>query len=164
MRTRIAVAALVLAGTAACAPPPETTTPGPMAMTSSKPPAPPPMTTAPPPPPCDIPAGACVSRADGLAWLLRDGKVTFGPVDAEPGGAGEPTPVGTFRVAWKDRVHRSSEFGTDMPNSVFFAAGGIAFHAGPLTTPSHGCVHLSDADSATFFDALAVGDAVQITA
>jgi lipoprotein-anchoring transpeptidase ErfK/SrfK len=51
-----------------------------------------------------------------------------------------------------------------MPNSVFFAAGGIAFHAGSLTSPSHGCVHLSDADSAIFFDSLAVGATVQVAA
>ena len=34
-----------------------------------------------------------------------------------------------------------------MPWAVFFAPGGIAFHGGSLTTPSHGCVHLTDANA-----------------
>ncbi len=120
-------------------------------------------TTAPPPaPPCAIATGACVSLAQRLAWLLRDGRVVRGPVPAGFGPPDQATPAGSFRVVWKDREHRSGQYGTDMPNSVFFAAGGIAFHAGPLDAPSHGCVHLTDADSAAFFDGLNVGDAVQV--
>lgn len=148
--------------TASCAVP-RTTTPSPIAE-----PAPlirtstsvPPTTTT--PPPCDVTTGACVSLAQHLAWLLRDGHIVRGPVPAGFGPPDQATPAGSFRVAWKDREHTSSEYGTDMPNSVFFAAGGIAFHAGPLDAPSHGCVHLTDADSAAFFDGLNVGDAVQV--
>ncbi|MEU0532678.1 L,D-transpeptidase [Amycolatopsis tolypomycina] len=154
-------AALVTAGCSA----PRTTTPSPIAepltTTSS---APPTTTTTPPPPapPCAVTSGACVSLAQKLAWLLRDGRVVRGPVPAGFGPPDQATPAGSFRVAWKDREHRSSQYGTDMPNSVFFAPGGIAFHAGPLDAPSHGCVHLTEADSAAFFDGLNVGDAVQV--
>ncbi|MEV6877414.1 L,D-transpeptidase [Amycolatopsis sp. NPDC051128] len=124
-----------------------------------------PTTTAPPPsPPCLVATGACVSLSLRLAWLLRDGRVVRGPVPAGFGPPDQATPAGSFHVVWKDREHRSSVYGTDMPNSVFFAAGGIAFHAGPLDAPSHGCVHLTDADSAAFFDGLRVGDAVQVQA
>jgi hypothetical protein len=150
--------------TAACSAP-RTTTPSPIAepaplTTTSATPTP---TTAPPPtPPCAVTTGACVSLAQRLAWLLRDGKVVRGPVPAGFGPPDQATPAGSFHVVWKDREHRSSQYGTDMPNSVFFAAGGIAFHAGPLDAPSHGCVHLTDADSAAFFDGLKVGDAVQV--
>ena len=156
--------------TAACSAP-HTTTPSPMAepvpltTTSSPAPpttAPPPTTALPPAPPCAVTTGACVSLARRLAWLLRDGRVVRGPVPAGFGSPEEATPAGSFHVVWKDREHRSSQYGTDMPNSVFFAAGGIAFHAGPLDAPSHGCVHLTDADSAAFFDGLNVGDAVQV--
>ncbi|WP_308190372.1 L,D-transpeptidase [Amycolatopsis sp. GM8] len=106
-----------------------------------------------------------MSLSRKLAWLLRDGAVTDGPVRIEPGGPEMPTPVGLFHVEWKDREHYSSEYNDDpMPNSVFFAAGGIAFHAGSLEKSSHGCVHLSDADSARFFDALGVGARVQVVA
>ncbi|MEU5263906.1 L,D-transpeptidase [Amycolatopsis sp. NPDC021455] len=150
--------------TAACAAP-HTTTPSPMAepvpLTTTSRPAPP-TTTPPPAPPCAVTTGACVSLAQRLAWLLRDGRVVHGPVPAGFGTPEEATPAGSFHVAWKDREHRSSVYGTDMPNSVFFAAGGIAFHAGPLDAPSHGCVHLTGADSVAFFDGLNVGDAVQV--
>lgn len=170
MRTKFAVTALlglILSGAVGCATA-SGTTPLPVAAPLPSPSAtitPTTTTTAPPPkPPCAITSGACVSLSSQLAWLLRDGQIVHGPVPTESGGPEQPTPVGTFRVAWKDRVHRSSQYGTDMPNSVFFAAGGIAFHAGSLTSPSHGCVHLSDADSAIFFDGLAVGATVQVAA
>ncbi|GAA5154364.1 L,D-transpeptidase [Amycolatopsis dongchuanensis] len=125
---------------------------------------PPPVTSTPEvPPPCGPAVAACVSLSRKKAWLLRDGVVVLGPVQAEPGGPESPTPVGSFRVEWKDREHYSSEYNHEpMPNSVFFAAGGIAFHAGSLERSSHGCVHLSDADSAAFFDALGVHARVQV--
>jgi len=150
--------------TAACAAP-RTTTPSPIAEPVPLPTAsatPTTTTTPPPAPPCAVTTGACVSLAQRLAWLLRDGRVVRGPVPAGFGPPDQATPAGSFHVVWKDREHRSSQYGTDMPNSVFFAAGGIAFHAGPLDAPSHGCVHLTDADSAAFFDGLNVGDAVQV--
>ncbi|WP_020674242.1 L,D-transpeptidase [Amycolatopsis nigrescens] len=114
--------------------------------------------------PCTAPGTvACVSLSEMRAWLLRDGTVTHGPVPIMPGKPGGPTPVGTFRVEWKDKDHVSKEFaGAPMPNSVFFAAGGIAFHAGSLVDPSNGCVHLGDADSLKFFDTLGKGDVVQV--
>ncbi|WP_329046481.1 L,D-transpeptidase [Amycolatopsis sp. NBC_01488] len=163
----LALLALTLV-TASCAAPRTTTPsliaePAPLVRTT-----PPTTTTTPPPPPppappCAVTTGACVSLADRMAWLLRDGKVVRGPVPAGFGPPDQATPAGSFHVVWKDREHTSSVYGTDMPNSVFFAAGGIAFHAGPLDAPSHGCVHLTEADSAAFFDGLNVGDAVQVT-
>ncbi|MCR6483738.1 L,D-transpeptidase [Amycolatopsis sp. OK19-0408] len=150
--------------TAACAAP-RATTPSPIAEPAPLVKTTPPTTTTTPPPPappCSVTTGACVSLAQRLAWLLRDGRVVRGPVPAGFGPPDQMTPAGSFRVAWKDREHTSSEYGTNMPNSVFFAAGGIAFHAGPLDAPSHGCVHLTDADSAAFFDGLNVGDAVEV--
>lgn len=149
--------------TASCAAP-RATTPSPIAepapLTGTVTPV---TTTTPPPaPPCAVTTGACVSLGQHLAWLLRDGRVVRGPVPAGFGPPDQTTPAGSFHVVWKDREHTSSEYGTNMPNSVFFAAGGIAFHAGPLDAPSHGCVHLTDADSAAFFDGLNVGDAVQV--
>jgi len=124
----------------------------------------PPTTTRPPVAPC-ADAVACVSLSTKQAWLVRSGQVVYGPVKIMPGKADGPTPVGRFRVQWKDQEHYSSEFdNAPMPNSVFFAAGGVAFHAGSLETASHGCVHLSDADSLEFFHELRVGDAVQVLA
>lgn len=162
-RTRVVTLLGLTLVTASCATP-RTTTPSPIAepapLVHTTTPVP---TTAPPPaPPCDVTTGACVSLAQRLAWLLRGGQVVRGPVPAGFGPPDQATPAGSFHVVWKDREHTSSVYGTNMPNSVFFAAGGIAFHAGPLDAPSHGCVHLTDADSAAFFDGLNVGDAVQV--
>ena len=78
------------------------------------------------------------------------------------GGQGKETPTGTFHVLWKDADHKSAEFiDAPMPNSVFFADGGIAFHQGP-NNPSAGCVHLSASDARAWFDYLQVGDEVQV--
>ncbi|TCO58532.1 L,D-transpeptidase-like protein [Actinocrispum wychmicini] len=115
-------------------------------------------------PPCAATVRACVSLSQDLAWLMRDGTVEYGPVPTTHGRPGQETPVGTFQVAWKDAVHRSSIYGDDMPNSVFFAAGGVAFHQGSLTEQSHGCVHLSPEAAKAFFDSLPVKAVVQVVA
>lgn len=97
-----------------------------------------------------------------MAWLQHDGEVTYGPVPVALGGPGHRTPKGTFRVAWKDAEHTSRTYGIDMPWSVFFAVGGIAFHEGPLDQASHGCVHLGTAAARRFFAELHPGDRVQV--
>jgi hypothetical protein len=115
--------------------------------------------------PCTVTAKACVSLSAKRAWLLRDGHIYYGEASALGGRPDAPTPVGTFRVQWKDKDHRSGEAGgAPMPNSVFFAPGGVAFHQGSLTTPSAGCVHLSQKSSETFFNYLNPNDEVQVVA
>jgi hypothetical protein len=115
--------------------------------------------------PCTASAKACVDLATRQAWLVSGGAVTRGPVQMEPGAPDYPTPVGTFTVQWKDPHHVS-----DMPNhapmpySVFFASGGVAFHEGSLRNYSAGCVHLTPDDAVAFYDALQVGDQVQVQA
>jgi lipoprotein-anchoring transpeptidase ErfK/SrfK len=116
-----------------------------------------------PKPPCGAEIRACVSLSQNLAWLLRDGVVEYGPVPITHGKPGEETPVGKFKVVWKDAVHTSSIYRTPMPHSVFFASGGIAFHEGSLSEPSHGCVHLSPEVAKIFFDALPVRATVQVS-
>ncbi len=113
--------------------------------------------------PCKITAKACVSLSGKQAWLLDEGKIVYGPVKMLPGKKEERTPVGTFRVQYKEKMHLSTEFdGAEMPNSVFFAPGGIAFHEGSLSRYSAGCVHLSSAASLKFFNTLEKGDEVQV--
>ncbi|WP_239154316.1 L,D-transpeptidase [Amycolatopsis sp. FDAARGOS 1241] len=105
---------------------------------------------------------ACVDISAHKAWLLRDGKVIYGPVSMLPGRKGNPTPTGTFSVTSKEKMHYSHEFdNAEMPNSVFFYPGD-AFHTGSLKTYSHGCVHLSATSSLKFFNTLHVGDVVQV--
>ena len=49
-----------------------------------------------------------------------------------------------------------------MPYSVFFADGGIAFHAGNPARASAGGIHLPPADAQAWFEHLQVGDQVQV--
>jgi uncharacterized membrane protein len=116
----------------------------------------------PPPPPCGPEIRACVSLSRKQAWLLWNGVVEVGPVPITHGGTTNPTPTGTWPVAWKDQEHTSSIYGDPMPYSVFFAPGGFAFHEGRLDEDSHGCIRLDAANAQTFFTSLAVGQLVQV--
>jgi lipoprotein-anchoring transpeptidase ErfK/SrfK len=112
--------------------------------------------------PCTVTARACVALNDRLAWLIDGGNVVRGPVPIQHGDAEDPTPRGTFRVQWKAEQYTSREYLTQMPYSVFFADGGIAFHEGTQDNPSAGCVKLEHADAEAFFYFLQKGDEVQI--
>ncbi len=159
---------LLVAGTAltACATPtassaptvPLVTVPTTTATTSSAAAQPPP----PPPPPCAATVRACVNLSTKQAWLLNSGVIDYGPVPISHGAPGSPTPLGTFPVSWKDAENTSSIYSTPMPNSVFFAPGGIAFHEGSITEPSHGCVRLAPDAARFFFDHLTRGQLVQV--
>ena len=119
--------------------------------------------------PCSISARACVDLESQQSWLIADGKVVKGPVKISSGGPGHETPVGhSLRVYRKEKDHRSGEFRlangepAPMPWAVFFADGGIAFHAGDPTRPSSGCVRMTPADAQAWFEALQIGDQVQV--
>ncbi|WP_328645293.1 L,D-transpeptidase family protein [Amycolatopsis sp. NBC_00348] len=127
-----------------------------------------PATTAPAKPvmaagvPCTITAKACVSLSGKQAWLLDEGKIVYGPVKIMPGKKGSTTPLGTWHVLYKEKLHLSREFNNaPMPNSVFFY-NGVAFHEGSLAKYSNGCVHLSAPVSLKFFSSLSKGDEVQV--
>lgn len=114
---------------------------------------------------CPVTATACVDLARHITWLQAHGKPSFGPVQMEPGqpGSHHPTPRGTFRVAWKaGPTYRSTIYHTVMPWATFFAVGGIAFHGGSLTTSSHGCVHLTDANAHYYSEHLPIGAQVVV--
>jgi L,D-transpeptidase catalytic domain len=114
---------------------------------------------------CPAAAAACVDLSDHLTWLQSDGRISYGPVRMEPGPPGTPhqTPRGTFHVLWKAGVNFiSTEYDEPMPYAVFFAPGGIAFHGGSLTTPSHGCVHLEIGSARYYHDHLPVGAEVVV--
>jgi len=113
-------------------------------------------------PPCLPTVRACVELAADHAWLLDAGRVVRGPVPITPGDEENPTPRGAFTVQWKAPVYTSREFLVQMPWSVFFADGGIAFHQGDPDSASAGCVKLDEEDARAFFDHLQVGDPVQI--
>lgn len=112
--------------------------------------------------PCTTAARACVDLESRTAWLFEQGRIRRGPVSVQIGDEIDPTPHGTFTVEWKAEQWTSREFLTQMPYSVFFAEGGIAFHEGAQDTNSAGCVKLVHADAVAFFEYLQVGDQVQI--
>jgi len=111
---------------------------------------------------CPATARACVDLTHSLTWLQSGGRVVYGPVPITSGRPGYRTWAGTFAVYWKDIDHYSSQFNNaPMPYSVFFD-GGIAFHEGSLSVPSHGCIHLSYAAARQYFGYLNVGDQVYV--
>jgi L,D-transpeptidase catalytic domain len=114
---------------------------------------------------CPAASTACVDLTRHISWLQAGGKVTFGPVQMEPGkpGGGHETPRGTFHVAWKAGPgYMSTTYHEAMPWATFFAVGGIAFHGGSLTAWSHGCVHLTDANAHYYNEHLPVGAEVVV--
>jgi lipoprotein-anchoring transpeptidase ErfK/SrfK len=112
---------------------------------------------------CVVTAFACADLSAHVTWLQSGGRITYGPVPMEPGGAGDPTPRGIFHVAWKAGPHYiSTSYGVPIPYAVFFAAGGVAFHEGSLTTSSHGCIHLTMAAARYYNEHLPVGAEVAV--
>jgi L,D-transpeptidase catalytic domain len=110
---------------------------------------------------CPPAATACADLSARLTWLQSDGTITYGPVRMEPGLP--RTPRGTFHVGWKAGAHyMSTEYHEPMPYAVFFAPGGIAFHGGSLTVPSHGCIHLDIGSARYYYDHLPVGAEVVV--
>lgn len=112
---------------------------------------------------CPATATACVDLAARITWLQSGSMVTFGPVRIEPGSRDDPTPRGTFQVGWKVGAHYiSTSYDVQIPYAVFFAPGGVGFHAGSLTKPSHGCVHLTLANARYYNEHLHVGAEVVV--
>jgi L,D-transpeptidase catalytic domain len=114
---------------------------------------------------CPPTAAACVDLSRHLTWLQSDGKVTFGPVRMEPGppGSANATPRGRFTVIWKGGPNvMSNIYNEPMPWAVQFTSGGVAFHAGSLTLPSHGCVHLTMANAHYYNEHLPIGAEVVV--
>jgi len=114
---------------------------------------------------CPAAAVACVDLTRHITWLQSGGKISFGPVQMEPGkpGGGHETPRGTFYVSWKaGPAYMSTTYHEPMPWATFFAAGGIAFHGGSLTQWSHGCVHLTTPNARYYNEHLPIGSEVVV--
>lgn len=105
---------------------------------------------------------ACVRLSSAQAWLRVPGQAVVGPVSIGYGVGAHATPTGVFQVSWKAEHWVSREYHEPMPDAVFFAAGGIAFHAGAIDESSHGCVHLDPDVAAQFFAVLQPGMEVQV--
>ena len=112
--------------------------------------------------PCSTRAKACVQLHTQTAWLMNNGKVTYGGVQISTGGPDTPTPPGTYKVLRKKEEHWSTEYQAWMFYSVFFTYRGHAFHEGDLDSPSHGCIRLGYDDAVEYFNRLQVGDRVEV--
>jgi hypothetical protein len=112
---------------------------------------------------CPRTATACADLTAHVTWLQSGSHLTYGPVRMEPGSPGHRTPRGTFHVAWKAGAHYiSTSYDVPIPYAVFFAAGGIAFHAGSLASSSHGCIHLTLAAARYYHKHLPIGAEVVV--
>lgn len=111
---------------------------------------------------CTVYNGACLEKHTNRAWLVFNGKTSYGPVQISHGKPGYATPVGTFSVLRKVKNDWSIPYNGPMPNAVYFTTNGIAFHQGDIRVQSHGCVRLTPAASQVFYDNLAIGEKVQV--
>ncbi|UVE94526.1 L,D-transpeptidase [Dietzia sp. B32] len=114
----------------------------------------------PAPPRCPPTARACVDVDGKRAWMVDDGRITYGPVPVTTGKPGYETARGAHRILRHVRHDHSRVFDSPMPYSTYFTVGGMAFHQGRLDEPSHGCVHLGHHAAAHFFEQLRVGDEI----
>jgi lipoprotein-anchoring transpeptidase ErfK/SrfK len=84
-------------------------------------------------------------------------------MESGPPGSANATPRGTFTVLWKGGPNVISNiYNEPMPWAVQFTSDGAAFHAGSLTVPSHGCVHLTMANAHYYNEHLAIGAEVVV--
>lgn len=111
---------------------------------------------------CTVYNGACLEKHSNRAWLVFNGKMSYGPVPISHGKPGYETPVGTFSVLRKVKNDWSRPYNGPMPNAVYFTTNGIAFHQGDTNVQSHGCIRLQPAASLVFYDNLAIGEKVQV--
>jgi lipoprotein-anchoring transpeptidase ErfK/SrfK len=111
---------------------------------------------------CTVYNGACLEKHSNRAWLVYNGKTSYGPVPISHGKPGYETPVGMFSVLRKVKNDWSIPYNGPMPNAVYFTTNGIAFHQGDTNVQSHGCIRLQPAASQVFYDNLAIGENVQV--
>lgn len=80
------------------------------------------------------------------------------------GASSVPTPTGKFPVLAKLRDHRSATYDAPMPYTLRLTADGVSIHASEVRWgyATHGCIGVPAAFAAKLFDAVKVGDEVQV--
>lgn len=119
-----------------------------------------------PAPPVNAPctsAGArvCMSKSMNEAWLMEDGRVTYGPTPISHGRPGYETPPGVFKVAFKKPFHWSTMHNAPMEWAVFFN-GDIATHIGPIEEQSHGCIRMVPEGAEALYNHVNPGDIIEV--
>lgn len=108
----------------------------------------------------------CVDLTHQTVWVMKGGKVTFGPTVTRTGMKGHRTPTGTYKINKKTPREWSDPYHVWMPYWERFV-GGIGLHQ--TTTylhdgwrGSHGCVNLLPADAKYLYGTLKVGTTVKV--
>jgi len=97
---------------------------------------------------CKVTTTICIDTTFLTLRYVRDGEVVR-MMDIRVGASKFPTDTGLFRVYRKARHHRSSDYGTPMPYSLFYNGAesihySYFFHRDGYNGASHGCVNLRD--------------------
>ncbi len=97
---------------------------------------------------CKIETTICIDTTFLALRYVKNGKVER-TMDIRIGALKYPTDVGMFRVYRKARHHRSTDYDTPMPYSLFYNGAesihySYYFHRDGYNGASHGCVNLRD--------------------
>ncbi|MGY4101772.1 L,D-transpeptidase [Nocardia sp. R16R-3T] len=111
--------------------------------------------------PCGEAARMCMRLSTNEAWLMDNGRVTYGPTPISHGRPGYETPPGVFKVAFKREDFWSTMHNAPMKWAVFFN-GDIATHIGPIEEQSHGCIRMTPDGAEATYRYLNPGDVVEV--
>lgn len=114
---------------------------------------------------------ACIDLTNQTTYLMRDGKVIYGPTVTRtgydhPDGKGAPTPSGSYRIIERQRSNYTDSFNVYL-HYWQRIMGNNGFHETTsyihdMSLGSHGCVNLLKADAIKYWDTLAVGTPVKV--
>ena len=113
------------------------------------------------------PAGPVVMTVDLKAQTMSvfRGGHEIGTAAVLYGANDKPTPLGTHRVIWKKRDHRSSLYDAPMPYTLRLTNDGVAIHGADIRygMATHGCIGVPLPFAAKLFEAAKLGDVVVVT-
>lgn len=104
-----------------------------------------------------------VDLSSQRAWVTKQGRI-INSTSVSTGREGYGTPAGRYVITDKHRTHTSTLYHVAMPWFMRLNCGAIGLHSGYVTgrPASHGCIRLPHEKARQFFNAVAVGDEVQI--
>jgi lipoprotein-anchoring transpeptidase ErfK/SrfK len=108
---------------------------------------------------------ACIDLTLQTVWVVRNGAVVWGPTVTRTGFRGYATPVGTFKIRYRNIREWSNPYEVWMPYWQNFV-GGIGFHQTTTylhngSIGSHGCVNLLGSDARALWNLIGNGTTVQ---
>jgi peptidoglycan hydrolase-like protein with peptidoglycan-binding domain len=114
---------------------------------------------------------ACIDLTNQTTYLMRDGKVIYGPTVTRtgydhPDGKGAPTPSGSYKIIERQRSNYTDSFGVYL-HYWQRIMGNNGFHETTsyihdMSAGSHGCVNLLKADAVYYWNNIKVGTPVKV--